>query len=91
MQVRESMTSYYISVAQVLIDNAESSPRGIAATRESCALFSDADKSIYFGAIFSMFNHFENIHSQRERGFMDQESWAAWSEHILMYFNQPDV
>ena len=33
----------------------------------------------------------ENIHSQRERGFIDQESWTAWSEHILMYFNQPGV
>ena len=91
VQVQENMTSSYISVAQVLIDNAEVFTRGIAATRESFASFSDADKMIYFGAIFSMFKHFENIHSQRERGFIDQESWAAWSEHILMYFNQPGV
>ena len=80
MPVQENMTSCYISVAQVLIDNAEVFTRGIAATRESFASFSDADKMIYFGAIFSMFKHFENIYSQRERGFIDQESWAAWSE-----------
>lgn len=91
VQVQENMTSCYISVAQVLIDNAEVFTRGIAATRESFASFSDADKMIYFGAIFSMFKHFENIHSQRERGFIDQESWAAWREHILMSFNQPGV
>jgi hypothetical protein len=63
--------------------------RGIAATRESFSSFSDADKLIYFGAIFANFKHFENIHSQRQRGFIDDESWEAWSEHILMYFNQP--
>ena len=45
----------------------------------------------YFSAIFAMFKHFENIHSQRERGFIDNESWIAWSEHALMYFNQPGV
>jgi hypothetical protein len=63
--------------------------RGIAATRESFSSFSDADKLIYFGAIFANSKHFENIHSQRQRGFIDDESWEAWSEHILMYFNQP--
>jgi len=78
-------------VAQVLIDNAEVFTRGIAATRESFSSFSDADKLVYFGAIFSIFKHFENIHSQRQRRFIDDESWGAWSEHILMYFNQPGV
>jgi hypothetical protein len=91
VQVQENMTSCYISVAQLLIDNAEVFTRGIAATRESFALFSDAEKMIYFSAIFSIFKHFENIHSQRQRGFIDHESWAAWSEHILMYFNQRGV
>jgi hypothetical protein len=89
VQVQENMTSCYISVAQLLIDNAEVFTRGIAATRESFALFSDAEKMIYFSAIFSIFKHFENIHSQRQRGFIDNESWTAWSEHLLMYFNQP--
>jgi hypothetical protein len=91
VQVQENMTSGYISVAQVLIDHADVFTRGIAATRESFASFSDADKLIYFGLIFSIFKHFENIHSQRERGFIDNESWTAWSEHVLMYFNQPGV
>jgi hypothetical protein len=91
VQVQENMTSGYISVAQILIDNAEVFTRGIAATRESFASFSDAEKMIYFSLIFSIFKHFENIYSQRERGFIDQESWAAWSEHMLMYFNQPGV
>ena len=91
VQVQENMTSDYISVAAVLIDHAEVFTRGIAATRESFAAFSDADKLIYFGLIFSIFKHFENIHSQHERGFIDNESWIAWSEHVLMYFNQPGV
>jgi len=65
------MTKGYLSVAQILIDNAEVFTRGIAATRESFSSFSDADKLIYFGAIFANFKHFENIHSQRERGFIE--------------------
>jgi len=91
VQVQENMTSGYMLIAQILIDNAEVFTRGIAATRESFASFSDADKLIYFGLIFSIFKHFENIDSQRERGFIDNESWTAWSEHVVMYFNQPGV
>jgi len=83
------MTTGYISVAQVLIEHAEVFTRGIAATRQSFAAFSAPDKLIYFGLIVSIFKHFENIHSQHERGFIDNESWMAWSEHVLMYFNQP--
>jgi hypothetical protein len=26
-----------------------------------------------------------------QRGFIDNESWIASSEHVLMYFNQPGV
>jgi hypothetical protein len=57
VQVQENMTSGYVSVAQVLIDRAEVFTRGIAATRESFASFSDADQLIYFGLIFSIFKH----------------------------------
>jgi hypothetical protein len=32
-----------------------------------------------------MFKHFKNIHSQHERGSIDNESWTAWSEHVLIY------
>ena len=32
---------------------------------------------IYFGLIFSIFKHFENTYSQRQRGFIDDESWGA--------------
>lgn len=91
VQVQENMTAGYISTSQAVIDNAEVFTRGIAATRESFAKFSSAEKLIYFGLIFAMFKHFENIHSQHERGFIDTESWTAWSEHVLMYFNQPGV
>jgi hypothetical protein len=31
----------------------------------------------------------QNTKATRELGFIDQKSWTAWSEHILIYFNQP--
>ena len=67
VQVQENMTSCYISVAQLLIDNAEVFTRGIAATRESFALFSDADKMIYFSAIFPLFTFREHPFATRTR------------------------
>lgn len=90
-QVQENMTSGYIAVAQTLAANAKVFAQGISATPESFSALSDEDKLVYFGVVFAFFKHFENMHSQRERGFIDNESWVAWSEHILMYFNQPGV
>lgn len=90
-QVQENMTSGYIAVAEMLTANARVFVQGIAATTEAFAALSNEEKLIYFGQVFAFFKHFENMHSQRERGFIDAESWGAWSEHILMYFNQPGV
>jgi len=47
------------------------------------------DRLIYVGLIFSICKHFENISFRARCGFIDNESWTAWSEHVLMYFNQP--
>jgi hypothetical protein len=52
---------------------------------------SDADKLIYFGCIFAFFKHFENMHSQYERGLIEDASWAAWRQHVFTYFRQPGV
>ena len=91
VQVQENMTSGYIAVIEVLSEHADVFTRGIAANRESFASFSDADKLIFFSVLFAAFKLFENVHSQRERGFIDGDSWEAWSENMLMHFNQPGV
>jgi hypothetical protein len=78
-------------VAESITAHAATFAKGIAATPESFAALSDEEKLIYFSVIFGFFKHFENMHSQYERGFMARDSWAAWSEHILMYYNQPGV
>lgn len=91
IQVQENMTSGYIAVVEMLSDHAEVFTRGIVATPESFASFSEADKLIFFSMLFAAFKLFENVHSQQERGFIDRESWMAWSENMLMHFNQPGV
>ena len=90
-QVHESITSGYQAAAQSVTTHAEVFARGIAATPESFSAFSEADKMTYFGVIFGFFKHFENMHAQYENGYVDPESWTAWSEHMLMYFHQPGV
>ena len=91
IQVQENMTRGCIAVVKMLIDNAELFTRGIVATRESFRSFSEPDKLTFISMLFAAFKLFENVHSQHERGFIDRESWAAWSENMLMHFNQPGV
>jgi hypothetical protein len=90
-QVQENMTSGYVAVVCLVTDHADVFTRGIAATAETFSSFSNADKLIFFSVLFAAFKHFENIHSQQQRGFIDRESWMAWSENMLMHFNQPGV
>jgi hypothetical protein len=90
-QVHQDITSSYIAVADMLSDHASVFVRGISATPESFVSMSDADKLIYFGCVFAFFKHFENMHSQYERGLIDHASWAAWREHIFTYYQQPGV
>ena len=90
-QVQENMTSGYVEVVCLLTDHAEVFARGIAATPETFPSFSNTDKVVFFSVLFAAFKHFENIHSQHRRGFIDRESWNAWSENVLMHFNQPGV
>lgn len=90
-QVQEHITSAYQAVVESVTTHAAVFARGIGATPESFSKFSDEDKMIYFGVIFGFYKHFENMHAHYERGFIDRETWTAWSEHILMYFNQPGV
>ena len=90
-QVQQYVTSGYLTVVQHIAENSTVFARGIAANRESFSAFSDEDKLIYFSVIFGFFKHFENMHSQHERGLIDDESWEAWQVHVLMYFHQPGV
>jgi hypothetical protein len=40
---------------------------------------------------FMIFKHYENMFLQYKAGFLDDETWAAWSTHILMYFHQRGI
>ena len=90
-QMHDNVTSGYLSVCAMVVDNAKAFSAGIAASQEEFDSFSDEDKVVYFGTIFGFFKHFEHIYSQHRRGYIDESDWAAWSEHILLYFHQPGV
>jgi hypothetical protein len=90
-QVHQELTSGYLSAVASITANAVTFAKGIAVTPESFASLTDEEKLVYFSVIFGFFKHFENMHSQYERGLVDRESWLAWSQHPLMYFHQPGV
>ena len=89
--VRESISNGYLSVSDQVTTHADVFARGIAATPETFAGFSDTDKMVYMSVILAFYKHFENMHAHYEQGLIDAETWAAWSTHILMYFQQPGV
>ena len=90
-QMHENVTAGYLAVVDTVVANAKAFSAGIGASPEEFASFSDEDKIVIFGTIFGFFKHFEHMYSQHRRGFIDEEAWNAWSEHILMYFHQPGV
>ena len=90
-QTQENMTRGYVSLGQMTATHAEVFSRGMTSTDESFASLSDDEKVTYFNVIFGYFKHFENMHSQYENNLIDDESWDAWSRHIVMFFHQPGV
>jgi hypothetical protein len=65
-----------------------------AGVKSKDGLFSDLlenDRLIFISIIFAQFKHYENIFRQFESGHIDEETWAAWSLHVLIYFHQPGV
>jgi len=90
-QIHENIMSGYLSVANVVIPHANIFSKGICSDDESFSSLTAEEKMIFFSSIFSLFKHFEHMYSLFKKGLIDAEAWAAWSEHIYMYFHQPGV
>jgi len=90
-QAHESMVSGYMASIGMITDHAPIMSKGFAATYEEFLTFPDEDKLTYFSVLFASFKHFEQMHSQQERGLMDAEEWDAWSGHIRMQLHHSGV
>jgi len=93
-QIHEHLFSGYIQIVGVIAGNSEAFSKGLVALGESAEKFSDlseAEKTIYMGATFGFFKHYEHMYVLYQEGLLSEHTWSAWSEHIRMYYHQPGV
>lgn len=90
-QIREHIMSDWGSIAQVLIQDPKVFATGIAGAQEEYDALSNEDKFTFMTQAMLIFKHYENMFLQHKAGFLDGETWAAWSTHSLMYFHQRGI
>jgi hypothetical protein len=90
-QIREHIMSDWGSTAQVLTQNPKVFATGIAGAQEEYDALSNEDKFTFMTQAFIVFKHYENMFLQYKAGFLDEETWVAWSTHPLMYFHQRGI
>ncbi len=90
-QTHESVTENIVSIANVVAARPEVFASALRASPKEFSALSDGDKVYFFGAIFGMFKYFELMFVQHSQEIIDDDTWNAWSQHILMYFHQPGV
>ena len=76
---------------QVFSEHAELCAKAFQSSYAEFQNYTDAEKMVWFGAIFGFFKHFEQIHAQYRNGLIREEEWESWNEHIRMQFHQPGV
>ena len=93
-QIHEQLSSGYIQIVDVIAGNSEAFSKGLVALGESAEKFSalsEAEKTIYMGAMFGFFKHYEHMYVLYQEGLLSEHTWSAWSEHIRMFYHQPGV
>ena len=90
-QAHETVVSGYMAEIQVMTDHAETTAKGFKSSYEEFRAFPEAEKLIFFGAIYGFFKHFEQIHAQYREGLIGSGEWEAWNEHIRRQFQQPGI
>ena len=90
-QAQETVVSGYMASIQLMADHAATTAKEFKSSYEEFRTFSDAEKIVFFGAIYGFFKHFEQIHAQYREGLIGSGEWESWSEHIRMQFHQPGI
>jgi hypothetical protein len=90
-QIHQNVLSGWQGVAALVSHNAQAFAVGLASTEASFSAMSDADKLTYLAVIYAFFKHYENSYLQYQEGLIRKEDWAAWANHIFMYWRMPGV
>ena len=90
-QTHQAITQSFMSLAEIIATRPEAFAAGVRASADEFAQLSEGDKTFFISSVFGMFKYFELMFLEHRNGNTDDQSWDAWSQHILMHFHQPGV
>lgn len=90
-QTEQAIAADWMTLGQMISDNAEAFTAGLLSRDPSFADLNDADRMRFLAAIFALFKHYENMYLQFHKLRIGEAEWAPWSNHIHVYFHQPGV
>jgi hypothetical protein len=90
-QTHQAITQSFMSLAEIISTRPDAFAAGVRSSAEEFAHLSEGDKTFFISSVFGMFKYFELMFLEHRNGNTDDESWNAWSQHILMHFHQRGV
>jgi hypothetical protein len=90
-QTHQAITQSFMSIAEIISERPEAFAAGVVSDSKKFEELAAGDKAYFIASIFGLFKYFELMFMQHRDGNTDDESWNAWSQHMLMQFHQPGV
>jgi len=90
-QTHHAITQSFMSIAEILSKRPEAFAAGVSSGSEEFEQLAAGDKAFFIASIFGLFKYYEFMFLQHREGNTDDESWGAWSQHMLMAFHEPGV
>jgi len=90
-QTHQAITQSFMAIAEIIAKRPEAFAAGIRSNTGEFEQLSEGDRAYFISSIFGLFKYYELMFMQHRDGNTDDESWNAWSQHLLMQFHQPGV
>ncbi len=90
-QTEQHLASSTFAVSKAIADHAALFAAGLGSTDTTFSNLRPEERLAFVTLLFGLFKHYENMFRQAQKGHIDAHTWAAWSVHLRMYFNQPGV
>lgn len=90
-EIHQNILTGWLGVGTLVAAHAQVFAVGVAADEKGFAAMSDADKLTFVTVAMAMFRHYENAFLQSQEGYVRQEDWNAWANHLSMYLSMPGI
>lgn len=90
-QTHQAITQSFMAIAEIIAIRPEAFAVGMRSESKVFEELSVGDKAYFIASIYGLFKYYELMFMQHRNGNTDDESWEAWSKHIVMQFHQPGV